>query len=483
MNKLQNTEIHLMMTKTNSKHIVTFLYIGFLFLIASCASKKAEPREPLEDFGSKVDSSFTFDKDRMTTFLKYLHDNNQWQGGVAIMHNEKMMYMKNFGNLEEGSGRRADPGTKYRIGSITKMYTAAIINDLVARGKLSMGSKLSRFYPEIPNAEEINIDEMLGHRTGIYNYTDDKDFDFQADYTDEEIIQRIASYDPVSKPGKEAKYSNSNYFLLGKIIEKVTGYTYEDQLNKSIVAPRQFLRTSYSKPIEPRKNEAYSFYFDQDEKVWKKTPPWQISVAGAAGAISASAADVTRFVSDLYNAHLFTEKYVATFTKIEDDNFGYGAFKFPFEEKTAYGHTGGLESFQSITGYFPEEKIAFTLLSNGLNELSNNDIAIGILSILFDRDYVFPEFGGSKPVENTGSYLGTYFNESLNMEIEITQKDDRLFAQATNQAKFPLTEEQDGVFTYNTAGIKITFKEFNGNQYEVLHLNQSGGEYDFQRQE
>lgn len=469
--------------KHTIKHIafVTILSTALLF-VWSCAPKQAEKTEPLKDFGSKVDSSFTFDKDRMTTFLEYLYKNDQWQGGVAIMHNERMMYMDNFGTLSEQSGRRADPGTKYRIGSISKMYTAAVITDLVARGKLAASSKLSRFYPQIPNASEIDIDELLGHRSGIYNYTDDPDFNFQGNYTDEEIVDIIASYDPDFEPGTKAEYSNSNYFLLGKIIEKSTGLTLKQQIDKTIVAPRQYLRTSFSKPIEPQKNESYSFSYNVDEEAWNQVPPWQISVAGGAGAISASAADVVRFLSDLYNAHIFTEEYVVPFTKFEDDNFGYGAFRFPFYEKYSYGHTGGLEGFQAMASYFPQENISFALLSSGLNELSNNDIAIGLLSILFNKDYEFPEFTDGYKVEQTSSYLGTYFNEELSMEIEITENEGKLFAQATNQSKFPLKADEAGSFTYSVAGIIIQFKDFDGNYYQTLNLNQSGGQYNFDRQ-
>ena len=462
--------------------IAIVVVVGMFFSTLSCSSsKQAEESEPLENFGAKVDSAFTFDKDRMTDYLQYLYQNNQWQGGVAIMHNEKMMYLKNYGKLEEDKPRNADPGTKYRIGSITKMYTAAVINDLVAQGDLSMTSKLSRFYPEIPNATEINVDELLGHRSGIHNYTDDPEFDFQGNYTDEEIIDLIASYDSDFKPGTKAAYSNSNYFLLGKIIEKVTGYSYNEQLNSSILAPRNFMRTSYGHEIQPQKNEAYSFIYDVDSKRWEQVTPWQISVAGAAGGISASAGDVARFISDLYNSHLFPDKFVNNFTLIENDNFGYGAFRFPFYDKYSFGHTGGLENFHSMASYFPEEKISFVLLSNGLNELSNNDIAIGLLSILFDEEFDFPDFTETISVENTEAYLGNFSNKDLEMDIEVTELDGKLFAQATNQSKFPLTQQADGNFVYKTAGIELIFNEFDGEYYQGFKLLQGGGEFQFSR--
>lgn len=428
-----------------------------------------------------IDTTFKIDSKKLTDYLKHLYDNDKWMGGVAITKDGKIVYLKNFGKLGEESNRAADPGTKYRIGSITKMYTATIIYRMAENNVINLNDTLDEFFPKVSNSKKITIKQMLGHRSGIASYTDDKNFDFLIHYETEEIVEMIEGYDAVFSPGEEIKYSNSNYFLLGLIAEKVMKKPFNELLESLVLGRGKLMRTTYMNEVELNKNYAYSFYYDVDKEAWSQIPSWDINAPQAAGMISASASDVALFLDLLFNEQFISQKYLDIMTDFED-GVGYGSFTFPFYERWSYGHTGGIEGFQSIAQYFPEERMSVVLLSNGVN-IVNNDVTIGILSIVFGRDFEIPDFSQKKsvPVSETDRFLGIYHNADLGMDIELTENSGKLFGQATGQSKFPLEAINDTEFQFDVAGIHIKFEQFEDGQFQQFTLFQAGTENVFER--
>src|SRR5690606_9537400 len=127
------------------------------------------------------------------------------------------------------------PDTKFRIGSITKMFTATMILQLVEEGKLTMETKLGAYFPSVPNAKEITIEQLLNHHSGLYNITDEEYLNYYTQpKTQQEILERIAKQTPDFPPGERGAYSNTNYLLLGYILEKLTDKSYAENLHSRI---------------------------------------------------------------------------------------------------------------------------------------------------------------------------------------------------------------------------------------------------------
>ena len=161
--------------------------------------------------------------DKIDSLLIYLTHHDKFMGQVCIRENGKVLFEKAYGYANVENKMKANGNTKYKIGSITKTFTAVMIMQLIEAKKLKLDTKLSKFYPEIKNADKITIHDLLHHRTGIIDYVNgDSAADPYEKVSKEGMISRIAAYQSLFVPNSKFEYSNSNYYLLGRIIEDIT---------------------------------------------------------------------------------------------------------------------------------------------------------------------------------------------------------------------------------------------------------------------
>lgn len=395
---------------------------------------------------------------KIDSLLTYLYNNNKFMGSVAIQEKGQIVFEKAYGYADVENRIAANPNTKYKAGSITKMFTSAIIFQLVEEKQLKLETKLSEFFPKIKNAGKITIANMLNHKSGIYNFTDDPKF---AAYNTKlqnrkDMVTRLESYEPAFEPGEKAEYSNSNYLLLGYIILDITKKPYKENVAQRIVKRAGLKNTYYFTKINPKKNEAYSYSFVNGK--WTKTEEWHESVAGAAGGITSTAADLTKFIKALFDGKIIKKESLDIMTQI-DMAYGSGIFAFPFIERKFYGHNGGIESFNSVLGYYPKEQLGFALLVNGDN-YNYNDIVMGILSCYYKLPYPFPNLKSATIDESIlKSYEGVYSTPSLPFKVDIKLVNGELIAHATDQGSFPLNPLSENEFNFDPAGITITFTQ------------------------
>ena len=165
------------------------------------------------------------DRARLDSLFQYLSTGDLAIGSLAITQNGKMIYQRSF-------GKDQTPSTEYRIGSITKVFTAVLTYQLIDAGRLALSDRLSLFFPDLPNADKITIAQLLGHRSGLANFTNNTDFDTWKDQpkTHAELLEIISRQKPDFEPDAKADYNNSNYLLLGYIAEKLYGLSYQSIL-------------------------------------------------------------------------------------------------------------------------------------------------------------------------------------------------------------------------------------------------------------
>lgn len=413
---------------------------------------------------------------KIDSLLNYLYTNNKFMGSLSILEKDKIVFSKAYGLAELSSGKKLDPATKLKIGSITKTFTATMIMQLVDEKKLSLDTKLSQFYPKVVNADKITIAMLLHHRTGIPDYLNDDPTVAQYIYTENkkaDLLKRIEGYTSAFEPDSQFKYSNSNYNLLGYILEDITKKSYAENLHTRIVKKLGLKNTLLPLKIEPTQNEGYSFTFNGN--AWEQTPEWHNSLAFAAGAIASTPDDLNLFLSGLFNGKLVSAGSIDQMKTIKD-SYGKGLIIAPFDERKFYGHTGGIENFRAAAGYNMEEKNGFAIVVNGDN-FNRNEIMIGVLSLFYGKDYQFPDVKGFAVSETLrAKYVGIYSSKSIPIKITIAENNGALTAQATGQSAFPLTATSETDFVFETAGIQMIFSN------QKMILKQGGMEFEFTKE-
>ncbi|MGM0587420.1 MAG: serine hydrolase domain-containing protein [Bacteroidota bacterium] len=425
-----------------------------------------------------------FDESKLGAYLDTLEKKNKLMGSVALSHQGDLIYQKSVGYKQlNDQAETADNVTQYRIGSVTKMYTATMVMQLVEEGLLTLDTKLSTYYSDLPNADGITIRNLLEHKSGLFNFTNDPQYTnwMTEPHTKEQLLEMFSNRDPEFEPGSKQMYSNTNYVLLHFIIEDVTESSYGQQLQTRIIEPLNLQATYFKSSAYPSR-EASSYSYQESE--WTELPVTDMSVPGGAGAIISTPQDMTVFIRGLFKGELLKKSTVEKM-KPENDMFGLGMMQYSFSGKTAYGHNGGIDGFQSNLTYIPQEDLALAFTSNGLN-YNMNDILIGVLSVYFGQPFDIPTFD-ERTIELSASeltpYEGTYQTDQLPIDMSIFAEGEVLKGQATGQPSFPLTAHSRTEFSFSKAGLEIEFTDMKEGKYQTLILKQAGGEFVMSRKE
>ena len=401
-------------------------------------------------------SAQSFNQAKMDSLFDRVEQADKAMASFSLFKDGKNVYSRSIGYADVENKIKANENTHYRIGSITKTYTAVMIMQLVEKDQLALSDKLSSFYPTIPNANKITIEQLLHHRSGLYNFTNSDSYTsiMESPITEDAFITMFIKNGTNFEPGEKMEYSNTGYVMLSLVIQKITGKSYSENLNERIIKPLNLKNTFYGRKIDPKNGDAYSYNFNDS---WEKSTETHMSVPTGAGAIVSNASDVNVFFYHLMNGKLISKESLQTMMTMKD-RYGFALIQIPFYGKVAYGHNGGIDSFVSSTGYFPEENVGITLLTNGMNTNMNN-ILIGILSIYFDRTYELPVYQDQIKMSKAdlSKYNGVYSAPNFPLKITISVSGNTLQAQATGQASFPIDAYGDHVFKAEQYGIRLKF--------------------------
>lgn len=421
----------------------------------------------------------------LDSVIAHFVKHDRFMGAIAIAHggNEPSSYYSGYASVIGHD--LVDSTTTFRIGSISKMFTAVMILQLEQEGKLSINEPLSRYYPGVPNWDKITLKMLLNHTSGIHSITDDSTFlsYMETMRTHEEQIERIKAGGMDFKPEEQVSYSNSNFILLGYIIELVTGNSFQDEMNTRIVIPLGLKQTRFGFPGPADENEAFSYTY---EMTWIPATQTHLSVPHGAGAVISTPADLCRFIEGLFAGKLISAKQLEKMTNTTSGAFGAGMIKFPYFEKTAFGHTGGIDGFVSQVAYFPEDSLAVAICMNGMRtEL--NDLALAVLNTYFEKPLVLPDF--NIPVitltaEQMQAYLGVYTSPDFPLEIKIFADKQGLRAQASGQSDFPLEAMNTLDFRFEPAKLLMHFMPSADEKSMIgLKLTQQGRTFEFSKKE
>lgn len=344
-----------------------------------------------------------------------------------------------------------------------------MIFQLVEDGKLKLTDTLDKFYPDIPNAKKITIANLLSHRSGLHDFTGDADFPtwLAKPKTQSEMLAVIAKGKPDFEPDAKQVYSNPNYVLLGYIVEKASGKSYQAALKEKITARIGLSNTYLGGKTNAADNESFSYDYIGN---WNLSSETDMSIPGGAGALVSTPTDLTKFIEALFNLKLVSE---TSLNQMKTNSMGM--FPYPLGDKKLYGHTGGIDGFNSMLVYLPEEKLSVAYVSNG-TVYPINDIMLGVFRIYQNKPFIIPTFEAiAVKSEDLDKYTGVYSSAEMPLKITVTKENGALFAQATGQSAFPLEATAKDKFKFDPAGVVM---EFDTEKSQMI-LMQGGGKYLF----
>ena len=424
--------------------------------------------------------------DEYLTAVSKLH---RFNGTVLIAQKGEVLLQKGYGWRNELAKISNDTNSIYQLGSITKTFVGATILQLQAEGKLSVRDKLNKYLPDYPNSDQIMLDDLFAHTSGIYDY---KNFIYSPDGPDKVDMTRPVSKErivsmfngkPTTKPGGEVHYTNSGYFLLGMVIEKVTGRPFESVIRERFISPLRLSRTGFdfANLQQPGKTTGYTY---EKDSVLVAVSPIDSTVGYAAGGMYSTVGDLYRWSRSIKTYQFLSrEDWKFAFTPIGKTKWGYGWGINTFKATNdLVFQNGNLPGFGTYFMLFPNEDIVIIALSNvdDASDLTSLEpIVRDIAFISFGLPYQIPKnrkvIAVSKPILR--QYVGTY-QEKSQRKMAITLEKEQLFLQVTGQPKFEIFPDSEADFFLKVVEAQLTFKkkETTGKVSELV-VHQNGQDY------
>ncbi|RED27223.1 CubicO group peptidase (beta-lactamase class C family) [Flavobacterium cutihirudinis] len=404
------------------------------------------------------------DNIKLDSLFQALNEKNLFMGNISISKNGNEIYSNSIGKADVESNKALTKDTKFRIGSTTKIFTSALVLKAVENKKITLNQTINTFFPTIVNSQKITIRNLLNHRSGIHELLSADEFSngYTEAKSQEEMISIISKFQSDFEPNTKADYSNSNYYLLTLILEKVYKKTYSELLNEQIIKPLRLKNTYFGGKISIQNNECYSYYFSTK---WEKDTQGDMSVPLGAGAIVSTTSDLTFFIEKLFEGKIISKESLKTMTQIQD-KYGMGIFELPFYDKKGFVHRGQIDSFSSLLSYFPNEKLSIAIITNGA-VYDKKKILTAALSNYFNKPNSI-NFETYQPAQqDLEKIAGTYKNPKNQQEITITINNKRLYANFRNQSLFLLEPVSKDKFENIWEGNKIDFQLPNEMTFEA----------------
>ena len=436
--------------------IALILLIGFSFVLT--AQEKTLP--------SKVDE-----------YLSVYDQMRLFSGSVLIAKGENVLFKKSYGYANPAFGISNSPETKFRIGSLTKGFTAIAILQLVDQEKLHLDDPLSEFIPDYPHGDQIRLQNLLTHTSGIPNHTLFEDFSTSRrvyPFSPEQTINSFKYKKLDFTPSEQSAYSNSNYILLGFILEKVSGMSYENYIQQFILDPLKMKNTGFEHPERIIKQFATGTIIRNNEL--QNCLYRNMSNAHASGALYSTVEDLFRLDQALYSNTLLSKQSNELMLTPFKDSFTYGWGTANVFEHKMIGLAGEIDGFRANISRFVNDTLCIIILSN-LENSPMNRINRDLITITFGKNYEAPVLEKTIALEDSiiKSYTGTYqLKEGFNFQI--IADNERLFCEPTGQTKLELLAVSETEFMLTGVPAHIAFVKNNDNTIEKLILKQGGKE-------
>jgi CubicO group peptidase (beta-lactamase class C family) len=456
-------------------------------------SKRADVHAPHPTPEAMVDSLFArlFSKDGAGA-------------AVLVAQNGKILFENGYGLADIVQKVPLTTTTKFCLGPATSQFTAASILWLQEAGKLHVTDTLAKYYPDFPRGGEVTLQQLLTHTSGIPNYTDQP----KNPMAPATMIASIEKLPFDFKPGEKFRYSNSNYVILGDIVEKVSGQNYGDFLKRTFFDPLGMSATAVLYHDTPPADASAGMFFDvlgmsatdnsrdtppvdvatgyeYTNGRFKKTWDWtDMSWVGGTSSLYSTVEDLYRWNEGIFNHKVLSnESLAAAFTPVvteenkgekQDDGYGFGWMISRLRGAREISHGGGHEGFFTYLLRLPDQNFTVVVLTNSFpQKLAVNPALLAhIVVVLYfgsDLAVVPPKPAVAKvPVAALAAIVGRY--DYGRMVLVVTREGDRVFAQLGLQPRFEIFPKSETEFFWKVVDAQVTFdKDANGKVVRAVH--------------
>jgi CubicO group peptidase (beta-lactamase class C family) len=398
------------------------------------------------------------DKARLDAVVQDYVARKQFMGSVLVAKGNEILLSKGYGLANMEWEIPNSPTTKFRLGSITKQFTAACVLLLEEQGKLSVDDPVNKHLPDAPAAwDRITIRHLLTHTSGIPNFTQFEDYRTYK-LSPATTTKALALYrdKPLEfEPGEKWNYSNSGYLLLGHLIEKISGKTYEEFVEKHIFTPLEMKSSGVdsNSAIIPQRASGYA----PSRGGIVNADFIHMSVPHAAGSLYSTTEDLLRWNQGLFGGNVLKQQSLQKMITAFKGNYAMGIEVRDVKGRKRISHGGGIEGFNTDMAYYPDQAISIIVLGN-LNGPGPDNV-IRMLGAVAHGDPV-TLMSERKEVsvapEALSAYTGTY-ELNPNFTITITAENNQLQLQASRQPKHPLFAEADNKFFLKVVDAQVEF--------------------------
>lgn len=420
--------------------------------------------------------------DTVAKFEKYLDacaDVDGFSGSVLVARDGAPVFTQGYGyaNIETHEPNR--PWTRFRLGSVTKAFTAMAVLILKEQGKLALDDPVGKYIEDAPDAwKPVTIRHLLTHTSGIPNFTSHPDYvaRIREVSTPTSTIKRFKDKPLDFEPGSKFAYSNSGYVLLGAIIEKVSGQRYRDFLKANIFDPLGMSHTDYDDTAAIVPNRAAGYAGDLETDSVKNAAFLDMSIPHAAGALASTVGDLAIWDRALRDGKLISKESYDELYKPVHNDYAFGWVVRTRDGHRMIGHGGGINGFATELDRYPDDKLCVVVLSNFENAPSAR-IARDLAEIAFGNSVEPPKRRKTIALsaEAIAPFVGQY-QLGPGAIFTVTADDDRLFGQLTGQPRVRLFASAPREFFVKVVDAVIEFAEPADGAAPSMVLKQGGRE-------
>ena len=371
--------------------------------------------------------------EKLEQFIQAYAAAHGFNGSVLVARGGTILLDKGYGWRDAARKLPNDGQTRFQIASTTKTFTSTMVLRLAAAGKLSLSDKLSRWYPKLPFADSVTIEQMLTHTSGIWDFTRG-DIPTQAD--EQKMLAILRTHPLDFPPGSNWRYSNSNYVLLGYIVGKLMGKDYFEAVRRTIFEPLRMTDSGFDFAHLTGGDKAVG-YKTLNDSMSVPDEVTDSSVPAAAGSIYSSVEDLYRWHRALEDGKILPRDWQErAYGKYHGNSYGYGWTIDSLAGRRVVSHSGSITGFGSDFERVPEDDICVVVLSNKSGSTFDvQDISRSLLTILYDQPYTLPKKWVivHLSAEELQTYSGIYEFPQIGLNFRVWVEDGALRVQSTNR--------------------------------------------------
>ncbi|HEV2380415.1 MAG TPA: serine hydrolase [Terriglobia bacterium] len=450
-------------------------FAAVLILVNNAGVCGAPKRIPTASDMTSAAAQARADIARMEQVIQSFVASKKFMGAVVVARGNEKLLDKGYGYADLEWNAPDSPQTKFRLGSITKQFTAASILLLEERGKLNVHDAVKKYLPDAPPAwDKIAIFNLLTHTSGIPNFTSFPDYRSHEPFpvTPEQLVARFRDKPLDFQPGTKWSYSNSGYALLGYLIEKISDESYAQFVQQNIFKPLGMDESGYDSNSAIIPDRASGYVPGPDG--FTNAGYINMTVPFSAGGLYSTTGDLLRWEQGLFGGKLLSPASLKEMTTPFKHDYAFGLVVHKVNGHELIDHGGGIEGFNTMLAYYPDDKLTVVVLAN-LNGSAPEEIAQDLATLAFGGTLVLPSERKQVHIgpKIFDGYVGSY-QLAPDFILTVTRDGDHFITQATGQGQVEIFPSSDHDFFANVVDAQITFVTDKLGRATELILHQGG---------